>query len=93
MTQISSDPKITFEPEFVFKGKGKKGTLNPPPGVQCQWSDSGSYTKVEMLKTIANLPNRSNPFTRRSGKNFAFYVLDNFAVHLMPEVRKALLNR
>ena len=43
-----------------------------------------------MLKTIGNLPNRFNPFTQ---KNFAIYVLDDYAVHLMPEVRKALYNR
>ena len=36
---------------------------------------------------MKNLPNRFNPFMQ---KNFAIYVLDDFAVHLMPEVRKAL---
>ena len=34
-----------------------------------------------------NLPNRFNPFAR---KNFAIYVLDDYAVHLMPEVSKLL---
>ena len=43
-----------------------------------------------MLATINNLPNRSNLFTK---KNYAIYVLDDYAVHLMPEVRKALLKR
>ena len=43
-----------------------------------------------MIKTINNLPNRFNPFTQ---KNIAIYVLDDYAVHLMPEVRKALYER
>ena len=47
----------------------------------------------QLLNTIKHLPTLSNPFTRQSGKNFAIYVLDNFAVHLMPEVRKALLKK
>ena len=43
-----------------------------------------------ILKTISNLPNRFNPFTQ---KNFAIYVLDDYAVHLMPEVWKAFYQR
>ena len=43
-----------------------------------------------MLKTISNLPNRFNPFTP---KDFAIYVLDDYAVHLMPEIRKACYQR
>ena len=43
-----------------------------------------------MIKTINKLPNRFNPFTQ---KNFAIYVLDDYVVHLMPEVRKALYER
>ena len=43
-----------------------------------------------MLKTIKNLRNRFNPFTQ---KGFAIYVIDNYAVRLMPEIRKALYKR
>ena len=43
-----------------------------------------------MLATISNLPNRYNPFTI---KNFGIYVLDDYSVHLMPEVKSALLKR
>ena len=43
-----------------------------------------------MLKTIKNLPNRFNPFTQ---KGFAIYIIDDYAVHLMPEIRKALYER
>ena len=43
-----------------------------------------------MLETISHLPNRYNPFTQ---KDFAIYVLDDYAVHLIPKVRKALYLR
>ena len=42
------------------------------------------------VKTISNLPNRYNPFTQ---KNYSIYVLDDYAVHLKPEIRKALFQR
>ena len=44
------------------------------------------------LKTISNLPNRRKDIFFPE-KDFAIYVLDNYAVHLMPEVRKALLEK
>ena len=40
--------------------------------------------------SIENLPNRYNMFCE---KIFAIYVLDDYAVHLMPEVRKVLYER
>ena len=43
-----------------------------------------------MLKTISNLPNKLNIFTP---KNYAVYVLDDYSVHLMPEVKEAFLKR
>ena len=43
-----------------------------------------------MLKMIENLPNRSHPWMK---KDYAIYVLDNYAVHLMPEIRTALQNK
>ena len=43
-----------------------------------------------MLKVINILPNRFNSFTQ---KNFTIYVLNDYAVHLMPKVRKALYER
>ena len=39
---------------------------------------------------IDKLPNRFNMFTEQS---FAIYVLDDYSVHLMPEVRQALLKK
>ena len=41
-----------------------------------------------MLKTIKNLPNRFNAFTQKG-----FAINDDYAVHLMPEIRKALYER
>ena len=43
-----------------------------------------------MLETIKNLPNRHNPFSK---KDYAIYVLDDYAVHLMPEIRQSLLKK
>ena len=43
-----------------------------------------------MLYTISNLPNRYNIFTP---KNYAIYVLDDYSVHIMPEIKEALLKR
>ena len=39
---------------------------------------------------IKQLPNRFNMFTE---KRYAIYVLDDYSVHLMPEVRQALLKK
>ena len=89
-TQVSNDSKINLKPEFVFKGKGTRTKVNVASDVKYQWSESGSYRIEQMKKTIENLPNRFNPFTQ---KNFAIYVLDDYAVHLMPEVRKMLYQR
>ena len=43
-----------------------------------------------MLETLKHLTNGFNPFTQ---KGFAIYVLDDYAVYLMPEIRKALYER
>ena len=87
-TQTSSSSSIDLKPEFVFKGKGTRTKLNPPSGIKFQWSESGSYRIDQLKQTIMNLPNRFNPFTC---KNFAIYVLHDYAVHLMPEVLTSTL--
>ena len=89
-TQASSDPSIKVLPEFVFKGKGTRTKLQPSAGIKYHWAPKGSYRLEQMLATISNLPNRYNPFTI---KNFGIYVLDDYSVHLMPEVKSALLKR
>ena len=88
--EVSGQEKINFNPEFVSKGVGTRTKVSIPDTVKYQWSASGSYRIDQMLKTISYLPNHYNPLTP---KDFAIYVLDNYAVHLMPEVRKALYQR
>ena len=92
-TQISSEENDGLPTEFVWKGKenSKRIKVNPPPGTFCQFAEKGSYRLSQMLKTIRRLPNRSNMFT--NPKPFGIYVLDDYAVHLMKEVREELLKR
>ena len=82
-TQVSSDPKVKFKPEFVFKSKGARTKLSPPPGVQVQWAPKGSYMLEHMLVMIGNLPNRHNVFNY---KKCAIYALDDYSVHLDPQI-------
>ena len=89
-TQVSSQKKINLNPDFVFKGVGTRAKVSVPDTVKYQWSASGSYRIDQMLKTISNLPNCYNPFTP---KEFAIFVLNDYAVHLMPEAKKALYQR
>ena len=89
-TRVSSLPEMNILPEFVFKGKGIQTKINIRPNVHYQWSPSGSYQLEHILKTISHLPNRYHIF---SEKDYAIYVLDNYAVHLMPEVHCALFER
>ena len=89
LTQVSSDLKF-YTPEFVFKGNETRTKINVEEDIKFQWSPSGSYRLGQLLKTISNLSNRYHPFTQ---KDYAIYVLDDYAVHLMPEVRKALFQR
>ena len=47
-------------------------------------------SREQLLETIKHLSNRFNIL---SHANFAIYVLDDYAVHLMPEVRQGFWNR
>ena len=85
-----SDPKVTLKPEFVFKGKGTRTKINPPDDMKFPWAPKGSYRFEQMLSTIANPSNRYNIFTH---KNYAIYVLDKYSVHVMPEIKAALLKK
>ena len=73
---VGSASKIVLQPEFVFQGKGVRAKV-AVENVNFQWSPSGSYGLEHVIKTISNVPNRFNPFTQ---KNFAIYVLDDYAV-------------
>ena len=85
-TQLCSDPKVDLKPEFVFKGKGTRTHLTPPEGINYHWAPKGSYRIEQILDMI----NRFNMFTE---KGYVIYVLDNYSVHLMPEVRQTLVKR
>ena len=89
-TQLCSDPQVEMLPEFVFKGKGTCTQLQAPEGVNFQWAPKGSYHLEQMLQMVNSLPNRFNMFTQ---KGFAIYVLDDYSVHLMPEIREALFKK
>ena len=89
-TQLCSDPKVDLKPELVFKGKGTRTHLTPPEGVNYQWPPKGSYRIEQILDMIKQSPNRFNMFTE---KGYAIYVLDDYSVHLMTEVRQAFLKK
>ena len=89
-TQLCSDPKIELKPEFVFKGKGTRTHLTPAKGAHYQWAPKGSYRIEQILGMVDKLPNRFNMFTEQS---FAIYVLDDYSVYLMLEVRQALFKK
>ena len=89
--QITNNENIQLVPEFVFKCTDKRSPkLTPPLETHYQWADKGSYRLEQLLETIKHLPNWFNIF---SHDNFAIYVLDDYAVHLMPEIRQDLWNR
>ena len=79
-----------MKPEFVFKGKGTQTHRTPPEGINYQWAPKGSYRIEQILDMIKQLSNRFNMFTE---KGYAIYVLDDYSVHLMPEVRQPLLKK
>ena len=83
-TQVSSDLTANFIHKFIFKGKGTRIKLNPPKGMKVQWSGSETYPLEHMLQST------ENPFRK---KDWEIYVFDNHAVHIMPEIRKALKGR
>ena len=55
-----------------------------------QWAPKGSYRLEHMLSIIANLPNRQNIFTHQ---NYGICVLDDYSVHIMPEIKAVLLKK
>ena len=74
----------------MFRGKSVRVKLNPPQGVKFQWAPKGSYRLEHMLSTTANLPNRHNIFIHQ---NYGIYVLDDYSVHSLPEMKAALLKK
>ena len=64
--------------------------VNAPENMHYQWAPKGSYRPEQLLKSISHYPNRVNMFTP---KKYAIYVLDDYSVHLLLEVKEALLKR
>ena len=82
--------KIELKPKFEFRSKGAWTHLTPPKGVHYQWAPKGSYWVEKILGMIDKSPNRFNIFAEQSS---ATYVLDNYCVHLMPEIQQALFKK
>ena len=79
----SSPPSL----EFIFKGKGIRVNINPPQGVNVQWAEKGSYRLEHLLKFVSTL--KSQPVLFRQAQ-YKIYTLDDYSVHLCPEVKAAL---
>ena len=51
-TQVSSEEATSITPGFLFKGKGTRIKVNPPPNVHVQFAPKGSYRLDNMIETI-----------------------------------------
>ena len=56
-TQVSSEPNVKLNPEFVFKGKGTRTTLNPLK-VSSFSGHLKSHRLDHMLRTVETMPTR-----------------------------------
>ena len=84
-TQLCSNLSMTLKPEFVFEGKGIRTDIHPLESIDFNLASNRPYGLEQMLCTIFNLQNRFNIFTP---KNHATYVLDNYSVHFIPEIKE-----
>ena len=64
--------------------------MNPPKGMNVQFAVKGSYRLENMLEMVKQLKNRHNLFSQ---KDYALYILDDYSVHLLPELRASLLKK
>ena len=87
---VKENHMLSRERITCFTSVGTRTKINASPNIYYQWSPSGSSRLEHLKKTISKLPTRYNMF---SENEFAIYVLDDYAVHLMPEVRRALYDR
>lgn len=89
MTIVSSKDGC-LPPHFVFKGKGTRIQLglNRPAGVTTLFAEKGSYRLPTMLDTIKQLPNlrKEDCIPGRAFKNWKLMLLDDYSVHITPEV-------
>ena len=84
-TQLCSNLSMTLKPEFAFEGKGIRTDIHPLESIDFNLASNRPYGLEQMLCTIFNLQNRFNIFTP---KNHATYVLDNYSVHFILEIKE-----
>ena len=91
-TQMTSNEKfLPPTPHFLFKGKGIRAKVEkPPPNVNIQWSESGSYRLENILELVETLPKIPQIFG--IGK-YRIYLLDDYSAHVHPDVKQALLKK
>ena len=64
--------------------------LTPSSGIKYQQAPKGSYHLEQLLEAISHLRTRFNMLTHQK---YAIYILDDYVVHLLPELRQALWKR
>ena len=88
ITAISSSSDVQSPPlEFVFKGKGKRVHINPPPNVKVQWAEKALEHVLEYVKRLPSIPAAFQPCRR------VIFTLDDYSAHLSPIVESELLKK
>ena len=90
ITQLFSDPKIELKSQFIFKVKVHEHISLLQKAHIINWLQKDLIELEQILGMIDKLPNRFNMFTEQS---FAIYVLDDYSVYLIPDVREALFKK
>ena len=67
-TQASSDPSIKVLPEFVFRGKGTRTKLQPPPGIKYHWAPKGFLSFRANASNNIKLTKPIQPFHNKKFK-------------------------
>ena len=86
---IIDEEENTLPSHFVFKGAGTlDGQLVKPEGCVTLWAPKGSYRLDQLLKTIEALPDKTRRqfFGRGLYDDYKICLLDDYTVHVMPEV-------
>ena len=93
MSSVNNCPAAP--PAFVFKGHGRRKSLQTPDNAELQWSETGSYRLNNMLQTIDHLPSllEANEDMATTMKKYKIYLLDDYSVHLLPAVTDALYKK
>ena len=87
-TQVANDSSIKLLPEFVFKEKGNVLRWMRPKTCIINGHLKDPTVSSRCLKPSPTLQTVSTCLCQ---KNYAIYVLDDYSVHLLHEVKEALL--